>query len=40
MASILFMLLLRGCKTKQEDKAVGFQRHLELSEEIETATYI
>ncbi len=40
VVSVLIILLLFCCESKQEDKAVNFPTHYELSEGMETATYL
>ncbi len=40
IVSVLIILLLFCCESKQEDKTVSFPTHYELSEGMETATYL
>ena len=40
IVSILVMLLLSACESKQEDKTISFPTHFELSKGMETATYL
>ncbi len=40
IVSVLIILLLFCCESKLEDKTVSFPTHYELSEGMETATYL
>lgn len=40
IVSVLIILLLFCCESKLEDKTVNFSTHYELSEGMETATYL